>query len=253
MNVLVNGVGNIGTTLLNLLVAYQKLLGIDKIYAKKRTLTSWNVTDLQYLVKKGVILCVHEVAKEDFSPYFASLAIYEDIKNDLDYIFETSANKVGNKNKADYAGLPNLKGACAQGSEKGFGIPYMSGINDQSIIGEKFVHVVSCNTHASLAVLSCFGGARLENLVEADFVVVRRSEDIENHQRLVAANVVARHLDLDIGTHHALDALDLLKTIDLHPKITSSDVTTPSQLLHTFRFNLTLKTPFNEGEVQALL
>ena len=35
MRVLVNGVGNIGTTLLNILNDYRELLGIKEIYAKK--------------------------------------------------------------------------------------------------------------------------------------------------------------------------------------------------------------------------
>ena len=253
MNILVNGIGNIGTTVLNLLLDYQQQLGITKIYAKKRSLTSWNVADLKALAGRGVIICTHRENQALFAGEFKQFAVYEEIKDQLDYIFETSANKVGNVDKADYLQMTNLQGVCAQGSEKGFGIPFMSGVNEERIIGKKFAQVVSCNTHASLSVLSCFGGARLENIYEGDFVVVRRSEDLENHQRLVSASVVARHLDANIGTHHAIDAIDLLKTIGLNPKITSSDVTTPSQLLHTFRFNLTLKKTLTEQAVLSLL
>ncbi len=253
MNILVNGIGNIGTTLLNLLTDYKELLGIKNLYAKKRTLATWNTVDLKALEQRGIIICAHREAQQPFAQIFPSFAIYEDIKDTIDYIFETSANKVGNANKPHYAMLTNLKGVSAQGSEKGFGIPFMSGINEDKIRGEKFVHVVSCNTHASLSVLSTFSGNRLENLEEADFVVVRRSEDLENHQRLVGASVVARHLDPIIGTHHAIDALDLLKTIGLTPTITSSDVTTPSQLLHTFRFNLKLKQAMTPAQVETLL
>ena len=36
MNILINGVGNIGTTLLNILNEYRELLGIKEIYAKKK-------------------------------------------------------------------------------------------------------------------------------------------------------------------------------------------------------------------------
>ena len=253
MNILVNGIGNIGTTLLNLLVDYKELLGIKNLYAKKRTLNQWNIADLQALEQRGIIICAHREAQQGFTPTFSSFVVYEDIIETIDYIFETSANKIGNANKPHYAELTNLKGVSAQGSEKGFGTPFMSGINEDKIREEKFVHVVSCNTHASLSVLSTFGGNQLENLEEADFVVVRRSEDLENHQRLVCASVVARHLDPIIGTHHAIDALDLLKTIGLNPRITSSDVTTPSQLLHTFRFNLRLKQALTPTQVENLL
>lgn len=240
MQVLVNGIGNIGTTLVNLLADYKKLLGIRNIYAKKRTLTPWNIADLKILASKGIIICCERDKYQQFIEHFPQVVIYDEIKNDLHYIFETSANKVGNVNKTDYEQLSNLLGVSSQGSEKGFGIPFMTGINQQAIVGQKFVQVVSCNTHASLSVLSTFCNTGLTNLVSCDFVVVRRSEDLDNHQRLVTASVVARHLDENIGTHHAIDALDVLKTVGLAPKLTSSDVTTPSQLLHTFRFHLHL-------------
>lgn len=69
-------------------------------------------------------------------------------------------------------------------------------------------------------------------------MVVRRSEDIGNHQRLVGANVVARHLSDINGTHHAIDVKDMYKTIGIDCPITSSDITTPSQLMHSTRFHL---------------
>ena len=41
MNVLVNGVGNIGTTLLALLVEHQSLLKIDTVFALKNKPVPW--------------------------------------------------------------------------------------------------------------------------------------------------------------------------------------------------------------------
>lgn len=146
------------------------------------------------------------------------------------------------KNKTFYQSLVNLKGVCAQGSEKGFGHSFMSGINDEIIRSQKFVHVVSCNTHGTASLLKTFCGSDLNNLIKGDFVVVRRSEDIGNHERLVSANVVARHLDAKIGTHHAIDVVDLFNTLNVNCDITSSDITTPSQLMHAVRFNIELKT-----------
>ncbi|MCH2232572.1 MAG: hypothetical protein MK105_19705, partial [Crocinitomicaceae bacterium] len=115
---------------------------------------------------------------------------------------------------------------------------------------QKMVHVVSCNTHGTAALLQLFGGKDLSNIKSADVVVVRRSEDISNHQRLVSGNVIARHLDPDIGTHHAIDVIDLYKTLGIECKLTSSDITTPSQFLHSVRFNLTLN---NEVDLHDLL
>ena len=46
MKVLVNGIGNIGTTVLNVLARFQDILGITQIYALKNTLHPWNQIDL---------------------------------------------------------------------------------------------------------------------------------------------------------------------------------------------------------------
>lgn len=239
MRVLVNGIGNIGGTLVNLLVKYQSILGIDEIYACKRTLNDWNQTDLDFLSDQGVKICTTSKSKE-----YPQLGA---ILPQINYIFEATANGVGVENKLRYEKLPNLMGCCAQGSEKGFGLSFMSGVNDEVIVGKKFVHIVSCNTHGSAALLRLFSGQNLENLHNADMVVVRRSEDLGNHQRLVSANVVARHLDAKVGTHHSVDVIDLFKTLNINCPLTSSDITTPSQLMHAVRFNIELKRPENRS------
>ena len=253
MNILINGVGNIGTTLLNILNEYRELLGIKEIYAKKNTLKSWDISDLKFLEKKNIKICTESKDALDLCENELNIVDYNDIKDNIDYIFDTTANKMGIRNLEEYKKMKNLKGASAQGSEKGFGVPYALGSNEGRIKKEKYVNIVSCNTHATLAVLKTFTGNNLENLEEADFVVVRRSEDIGNHERLITANVVARHLDENIGTHHAIDAIDLLKTMGLSPKLTSSDVTTPSQLMHTFRFNIELKEDRTIEELKKMM
>ena len=128
----------------------------------------------------------------------------------------------------------------------------MSGVNDEQIKGEKFVNIVSCNTHGTAALLALFTGESLENLKRADVVVVRRSEDLGNHGRLVSGNVVARHLDAATGTHHAVDVVDLFKTIGVACPLTSSDITTPSQFTHSVRFNIELKHPLG-ASVESLI
>ncbi len=245
MKVLVNGIGNIGTTILNLLVDYKKLLGISEIYALKNTqITTWNKVELNIIAEKGVILC--SKTNTDFIPL-------PQIINTIDYIFDCNANTFGLKNKGWYANLPQLKGCSAQGSEKGFGLPFMSGINNEVIKSQKFVQIVSCNTHALSALIMAFSGKQIENLLDGDFVIVRRSEDLGNHQRLVAANVVSRHLDKTIGTHHAIDVKDLFATKNILLPIESSDITTPSQLMHTVRFNFRLRKLLPKGQIEKQL
>lgn len=246
--VLVNGMGNIGTSLINLLLRYQSALEIDQIYAAKRSFHEWQQAELTFLEAKGVKIIAHykDVSNRQNRP------VLDDILPGVDYIFEATANGVGMSNLPKYENLKNLKGVCAQGSEKGFGIPFMAGVNEEEVRQEKFVQIVSCNTHGSAALLNAFTGSDLRNLKEADMVVVRRSEDLGNHQRLVAANVVARHLDSRAGTHHSVDVIDLYKTRGIECLLTSSDITTPSQLMHAVRFHIELKSPLKE-DVNTLL
>ncbi|MBK7131202.1 MAG: hypothetical protein IPH66_17855 [Crocinitomicaceae bacterium] len=237
MKVLVNGIGNIGSTLLALLVKYQLDFGISQIYANKNSIQPWHEPELNYLRSLGVCISSSQKNKSDF--------LLQDILPEMHFIFDCGANGSGLKNKNNYMQLPNLKGVVAQGSEKGFGVSFMSGIGNDLLLNEKYIHVVSCNTHGTAAILKTFCGGELTNLKQGDFVVVRRSEDIGNHERLVSANVVARHLNSRIGTHHAIDVVDMFSQQKILCPITSSDITTPSQLLHAVRFHIEFKQPIS--------
>lgn len=246
MNVLVNGIGNIGTTVLNILIDYQEMLHIEKIYALKNTaINSWNQKELQILAEKGVVICTQN--GQGYIPL-------SKVEKDIHYVFDCNANGFAMKNKAWYSELPNLIGACAQGSEKFFGESFMSSVNETHILNEKFVHIVSCNTHSIASLLSTLTCNDIDDVVEGDFVVVRRSEDIGNHQRLVTANVVSRHMEAEVGTHHAIDVKDLYNTINVSLPIQSSDITTPSQLMHTVRFNIKMNKLLDLKKInQAIL
>ncbi|MBI3134855.1 MAG: hypothetical protein HYZ14_09310 [Bacteroidetes bacterium] len=243
MNVLVNGIGNIGTTILQLLIHYQRDFGITKIYANKNNLKPWQQPEMEYLRAQGVVLTSPE-KKPGFE-------LFGEIIQRVDYVFECGSNGSGMRNRDLYESVKNIRGISAQGSEKGFGISFLSGINNAEITGKKFVHIVSCNTHGTAAILATLAGKRLENLLSADCVVVRRSEDLGNHERLVSANVVARHLNPQIGTHHAIDVVDLFKSVGVLCNLTSSDITTPSQLMHAVRFHVTLKKPLSQAEIDS--
>ena len=241
MKILINGGGNIGTTIANLMIKFKDLLGISHIYLHKNLPQKWRDTDLNFLKKSGVIVC------EEENIY------HKEVLRNVQFIFESTSNGIGLENKEKYKSFKNLIGVCAQGSEKGFGMPFMTGINENKILGGKFVQIVSCNTHASLSLLNTFSRRNFSKVIHSDFVVVRRSEDIGNHERLVAANVVARHLNPDIGTHHAIDVIDLLETIGVKIPISSSDITTPSQLLHSTRFNIKLNEKVSQTSIDDLL
>lgn len=239
MNVLVNGIGNIGTTLINLLSDYKNELEIDNIFALKNRFNNWNLPEIQFLQNNGIKIY-------SFDENFENI---DKVKHQINYVFDCTSNGFGIKNKNWYNTLPELIGASAQGSEKGFGTSYMIDVNNEIIKNQKFVHIVSCNTHSLASILTTFCNKSLENLSSADFVIVRRSEDLGNHARLVSANVIARHMSLIVGTHHSVDLIDLFKTVGLQPNVTSSDITTPSQLMHSVRFNVIFKNTIGIKEM----
>ena len=102
MNILINGVGKIGTTLLNILKEYRELLGIKEIYAKKNTLKSWDISDLKFLEKKNIKICTESKDALDLCENELNIVDYNDIKDNIDYIFDTTANKMGIRNLEEY-------------------------------------------------------------------------------------------------------------------------------------------------------
>ena len=241
MRVLVNGTGNIGTTLANLLLAHRSLLGIGEVVVRKvREPRPYEGPDLNELVNRGARL-VHCLTEEATSNLFTS----------VDYVFDCRRPGAALRDREAYLQLPRLRGASAQGSEAGFGVPFVGGVNGEVVQGEKLVQIASCNTHATATLLRVLGGEGLGRLEEADLVCVRRSEDLGGRERLVGANVVSRHRDARHGTHHAADAARVYATLGLAPCVTSSDITTPSQLMHAVRFNVRLRAPREAADVVA--
>lgn len=224
MNVLINGLGNIGTTLANILLDYKNLLGVNDVMIHKNTSTPWNRLDVELLKARGAKIVTLNEALDETRFLFECRSRANDIEDLL-------------------ARAPKLLGACAQGSEGTFGMPFMSGVNAKAIIAQKRVHIVSCNTHGIASLLQLFGGQTLANIVSADAVVVRRSDDIANNEKLVGANVVVRHCDETFGTHHGANLHSLFATIGIDCAVTTSDITTPSQLMHAIRFSFEVKDP----------
>lgn len=240
MKVLVNGVGNIGTTLLQVLTTHRDLLGVEAVLAHKATVRPWDVPQLERLKGAGVVVV---------GDSFAAQASLADVMHDVDYVFDAGRNGGGLDRRRLYDEFPRLVGACAQGTEKDFGRPHVLGLGmDASETRHTFIP--SCNTHSALAVLRTLTDGHLDDVLHGDFVVARRSEDIGNHERLVAGNVVARHLDPVLGTHHAIDADAVLQVLGKSLPIQSSDITTPSQFMHATRFSLRLASAPAVHEVQ---
>lgn len=244
MNVLVVGLGNVGTTLLATLLEWRKELAVSGIFVARRRVPPWETDAMAAFEQRGVTICTSE---PDSYPNVT------EITSDIQFVFHCGPNKSALKARSTYDQWPTLVGAVGQGSEKGFGPSFMSGAFPESIDGARFVHVVSCNTHGLTSVLRWAAGNRLEHLKKADAVIVRRSEDLCHHERLVGGPVVARHRSAQYGTHHAVDVIDLFAQNGIQAHVTTSDITTQGQLLHSLRFQVILDRPVDQDQLLARL
>jgi len=241
MKVLVVGAGNIGTTLANILLSQRRALGINEVLVQKvREPAPFDAPDLEALERRGARV-VRATTPEATADLVASVG----------YVFDCRKSGAATRDRQRYLDLAGGPPASAQGSETGFGVPFVGGVNPAAVVGARFVQIASCNTHATATLLTAFGGADLSGLEEADLVCVRRCEDLGGRERLVGASVVSRHRDPQHGTHHAADAARVFATLGLAPLMTSSDVTTPSQLMHAVRFNVRLRAPRAAADIVA--
>ena len=229
MNVMVDGYGTIGSALVEMLLRWRDQLGVDRIFVARREVPKWEAAEMRALTDRGVELVSWDGACG---------ADVRGIADRVHYVFHCGPGGSGLAGRSRLDALPALLGACAQGSEKGFGPSYMLGAPSDLVRGKRWAHIVSCNTHAAASILMALCGPELASLEQADFVVVRRSEDIGHHARLVSGSVVARHREPAFGTHHAADVGDLFAQFVERPALFSSDVTTPAQLMHALRFRI---------------
>ena len=110
---------------------------------------------------------------------------------------------------------------------------------------DKFLHVVSCNSHNLAVLVKLFGtkhNADPDNLVSADFVCMRRANDVSQDDGYVAAPESGKHKDEAFGTHHARDAYYLYKTKGWELKnLFSSAIKLPTQYMHMVRFHIEVR------------
>ena len=247
-NVLVVGTGTIGEPLIGLLARLKDAFGIENLYFHKRTPLDYEVAKVNSLVDQGAKLVVNAGTEQHFR-FFGHEPVTD---------FETALLKsrvvidctpAGNENKDEhYLGVDTYtkdKFFIAQGSEKGFGVPYAHDINEKVLsqkTAPRFVQVVSCNTHAISRVIKCIQSDNNDALVSGDFVCIRRSNDASQNSGFTPSPTCGEHSDESFGTHHARDVYDLFSTVSVPQwKITSSAMKVNSQYMHVIRFQLKTK------------
>ncbi|HVS33575.1 MAG TPA: hypothetical protein VMS98_19225 [Thermoanaerobaculia bacterium] len=249
------GTGTIGEPLVGLFTQWKEKWNIDEVTFHKRTPNANDRAMVNSLLNTGARLVADEGARDDFARlgHRVSYVTEEAVERATVVVDCTPA---GNDNKVNlYQKTKGPKGFLAQGSEFGFGRPYALGINDEiQSPDERFVQVVSCNTHNISVLLKTIAtkDARI-SLNAGQFVCMRRANDVGDVQSFLAAPEAGKHDDPDFGTHHARDAYHLFATLGEKLDLYSSAIKINTQYMHTLWFNLELKHDTTLEEVKAVL
>ncbi|MBI4142882.1 hypothetical protein HY480_03350 [Candidatus Uhrbacteria bacterium] len=275
------GTGTIGEPLIGLLTKRREELGIATVSFSKNRPTSEDVGKVEKMVRRGARLCVLPEIAANGGPLQSGPRAFEqagypkptmltpEAIAGADVIMDCTPEGRGIAHKAEWyapraARDPNFRGAIAQGSEFGFGKPYAYRINETALERgtDRFIHVVSCNTHNIAVLLRALGGTQLERLAEASFTCIRRASDVSQRGGFIAGIEAGTHEDAHFGTHHARDAYALLSTLfasEEHrdavlgapttPRILSSACKAGTQYMHVIHADLLLRGRWSHDEI----
>lgn len=249
------GTGTIGEPLVGLFTGFKDKWGIDEVTFHKRTPSADDRAMVQTLIDRGARLVADEEARDDFARLGLRVSyITEEALNRATVVVDCTP--AGNDNKVNlYQRIKGPKGYLAQGSEFGFGKPYARGINDSvQSPDERFVQVVSCNTHNISVLLKTIGEQNGKLSVDKGrFVCMRRANDVSDAKDFISAPQAGKHDDPDFGTHHARDAYHLFSTLGEKLDLFSSAIKINTQYMHTLWFDLELKHETTLEEVKSML
>lgn len=255
------GTGTIGEPLIGMLSHFKDAFGIDEVTFNKRTPLVTDRSKVTDLLKKGAKLATASDQMSGFEK-LGMKADYEteEAINRASVVIDCTPSGAGLANKEQYyLKADKVKGFLAQGSEFGFGKMYARGLNDAALIPEedRFLHIVSCNTHNLSALMHMFAfhnGKNYDNLESADFVCMRRANDVSQDDGFAPSPQVGKHKDEQFGTHHARDAYHLFRTLGKEfTNLFSSAVKLNSQYMHTVRFKISVKEPTTEEQLIGLI
>jgi glyceraldehyde-3-phosphate dehydrogenase (NAD(P)) len=245
------GTGTIGEPLIGLFSHFRKDFGVDEITFHKRTPLTDEKAKVESMIRRGAKLAVDAEAREAFEKLGHKVS-FETNEAIARASIVVDCTPVGNQNKPRYLEIDGPKVYMAQGSEFGFGQQYARGINDEALdLNERFVQVVSCNTHNICVLLKTIGTNRHGELGLrfGQFLCMRRATDISQAGGFIPSPVVGVHADQRFGTHHAHDAWHVFKTLGHDLDLFSSAVKLPTQHMHTLHFAIGLDDPTTKERV----
>jgi len=248
-SVLVVGTGTIGEPLIGLLCRLKNKFGIDEVIFHKRTPLVHEIAKVNSLVSMGASLAVDRARANEFQTLGHVVSYFWDQALDkADVVIDCTP--AGNENKKTFYKNYTNKLFIAQGSEKGFGVPYALGLTDGNVVKEEsgYVQVVSCNTHAIARLISAVSQYDPNSIMSGDFTCIRRANDVSQDIGFSPSTSAGKHSDSKFGTHHARDVNNLFGyPLDL--PIFSSALKTNTQYMHAVRFSITLPESINREEI----
>ena len=251
------GTGTIGEPLIGLFTDFREKLGVDEVTFHKRTPLGSDRSKISHLLSRGAKLATDSDQRDAF----------EKLGHKVDFEAEEALARAtvvidctpaGNDMKEKYYDhVQGPKGFIAQGSEFGFGVPYARGINDEVLRPgqDRFIQVVSCNTHniTTLIKTLCDEGKGRYSLARANFVCMRRANDVSQTKDFAPAPQVGKHDDGEFGTHHAHDAYHVFETLGMKLDLFSSAVKLNTQYMHSIWFNFLFDRDITRDEMVARL
>jgi glyceraldehyde-3-phosphate dehydrogenase type II len=238
------GTGTIGEPLVGILADLRGELGIDEVtFAKRRPLIQ-DRSKVFSLMNRGANLA----AEKNVWAEFRGLGMeptydYAEAIGRASVVVDCTPDGSGvdNKHRFYERFADSVRGFLAQGSEFGFGKPFAYGINDKALTpNDKFIQVVSCNTHNISAILKTLAVDEKSNrLREGKFLCIRRASDISDEKSFIPSPKVSSH-EQPWGTHHARDAVYLFRTLGHELDLFSSAMKINSQYMHCIWFDISL-------------
>jgi len=251
------GTGTIGEPLIGILADLRRELGIDEVTFAKRTPLMEDRSKVFSLMNRGANLAAEKGAWAQFrSLGMEPTYDYAEAIGRASVVVDCTPDGNGLENKRRFYDrfAESVLGFLAQGSEFGFGKPFAYGINDKALtLNDKFIQVVSCNTHNIAAILKTWAVNDESNeLKEGKFLCVRRASDISDEKSFIPSPKVSAHQE-PWGTHHARDAVYLFRTLGHELNLFSSAMKINSQYMHCIWFDISLNSNITMEDVHRLI
>ncbi|MDR5694368.1 MAG: hypothetical protein QN198_12070 [Armatimonadota bacterium] len=252
--ILIVGTGTIGEPLATLFCTLQRELDVEEVIVYKHTPRLQDRPALSALVQAGARLCV-DPGKAGFFEELGLRPDYLGLETAIarsKVVIDCTPDGVGLRNKERfYLRFRGGRLFIAQGSEFGFGKPYVLGVNDEAL-GERddFIQVLSCNTHSIASVVHALArNGDGYDLEWGKFLCIRRASDVGQEVDVIPAIKVNDHHS-PWGTHHARDAYHLFRTVGAELSLFSSAVQINTQYMHVLHFHLRMRRSTTPEEAE---